>query len=84
MEHATAVTSFARLWAQVDAVELSEPLAQRAGELADSHALRGYDAVHLASAEAILDTGSVMVVSDERLAGAAVSLGIEAVIPTPS
>ena len=84
VEHAKAVSALARLWAEVDAIEVSERIALRAGELADECALRGYDAVHLASAEAILDRGSVMIVSDERLAEAAVSIGIEAVVPTPA
>ena len=53
----------------------------RAGELAERCALRGYDAIHLASAEAILDEGDVMVVSDTRLAEAAASIGIEALVP---
>jgi hypothetical protein len=65
----------------VDGIELTEGLALRAGELAEQCAVRGYDAIHLASAEAILDEGDVMVVSDERLARAAASIGIEAVVP---
>lgn len=76
-----AVTTCERLWAEVDGLELTEQLARRAGELADAHALRGYDAIHLASAEAILDDGDVMVVSDTRLAEAAASIGIEALVP---
>lgn len=63
------------------AADLDEFLALRAGELAEACALLGYDAIHLASAEAILDRGDVMVVSDERLAEAAASIGIEALIP---
>ena len=66
---------------QVDGVDVTEALALRAGELAELCALRGYDAIHLASAEAILDEGDVMIVSDERLAQAAASIGIEALIP---
>lgn len=59
----------------------SERSARRAGELADTWALRGYNAIHLASAEAILDEGDVMVVSDLHLAEAAASIGLEAVVP---
>ena len=69
------------LWHQIDGIVLTEELAARAGELAEFCALRGYDAIHLASAEAILDDGDVMVVSDTRLAGAAASIGIEALVP---
>ena len=69
------------LWHQINGIVLTEELAVRAGELADICALRGYDAIHLASAEAILDAGDVMVVSDTRLAEAAASIGIEALVP---
>jgi predicted nucleic acid-binding protein len=79
-----AVATFERLWAEMEGIELTETLARRAGVLAESHALRGYDAIHLASAEAILDDGDVMVVSDTRLAEAAASIGIEALLPTES
>lgn len=79
--HAEALATFERLWEQMNGLELTESLARRAGELAAAHALRGYDAIHLASAEAILDDGDVMVVSDVRLAQAAASIGIEALVP---
>jgi predicted nucleic acid-binding protein len=68
----------------MEGIALTESLAQRAGVLAEAHSLRGYDAIHLASAEAILDEGDVMVVSDARLAEAAASLGIEALVPADS
>ena len=80
-EHAVAISDLSRLWGEIDGIELTETLAHRAGELAAAFALRGYDAVHLASAEAVLDEGSVMVVSDTRLAEAAATLGIEALVP---
>ena len=76
-----ALETFDRLWAEMDGLELTESLASRAAELAAAYALRGYDAIHLASAEAILDDGDVMVVSDTRLAEAAASIGIEALVP---
>lgn len=79
--HRAAVVELAALWRQIDAIDVTEALARRAGELAELCALRGYDAIHLASAEAILDEGDVMVVSDTRLAEAAASLGLEALIP---
>ena len=80
-EHVGAVSELRALWLEVDGITLTGELAARAGELAEACALRGYDAVHLASAEAILDPGSVMVVSDARLAEAAATIGIEALIP---
>ncbi len=69
------------MWRDLDVIDVIEPLARRAGELAEHCSLRGYDAIHLASAEAILDEGDVMVVSDERLAEAAASIGLAAVVP---
>lgn len=83
-EHAESVARLSELWHEVDGLALVESLALRAGELAEAHALRGYDAIHLASAEAILDDGDVMVVSDTRLAEAAASIGIVALVPAES
>lgn len=81
LQLSAAVEALELLWRGIDGIELTEQLARRAGELADLCSLRGYDAIHLASAEAILDEGDVMVVSDTRLAEAAASLGIEALVP---
>lgn len=83
-EHVAVVAVLEALWGIMASIELTEPLAHRAGELAESHSLRGYDAIHLASAEAILDHGDVMIVADMRLAEAAASLGIDALVPTES
>ena len=80
-QHAEAVGDLERLWREIDGIEVTERLARRAGDLADACGLRGYDAIHLASAEAILDEGDVMVVSDSRLAEAAASIGIDALVP---
>jgi uncharacterized protein len=83
-DYGHAVEVLGGLWAEMDGLVLTEALALRAGELAEVFALRGYDAIHLASAEAILDPGSVMVVSDSRLAESAATLGIEALVPAES
>jgi uncharacterized protein len=65
-----------RLWEEVDQLDLTMIVARRAGELAEQHGLRGYDAVHLASAEAVADTETVFVAADTRLLGAAGALGV--------
>lgn len=83
-EHAAAVRELSDRWSEMTGLVLVEALARRAGELADVCALRGYDAIHLASAEAVLDEGDIMVVSDTRLAEAAASIGIEALVPAES
>jgi hypothetical protein len=72
----SAVASLDRLIPQLDVIEISETLAQRAGNLAEQMALRGYDAVHLAGAEAIGDADTIMVAGDHRLCGAAQRLNL--------
>jgi len=44
------VSTLEDLYAQLRTVTIDEPLARQAGDLAAHHALRGYDAVHLACA----------------------------------
>ena len=55
-------------------VGIDGPLARRAGELAEEYELRGYDAVHLASALA-LDTDTTLVTWDEDLRRAGAQSG---------
>lgn len=57
------------LWRELDIVEITPAVAQSAGHLAEEHALRGYDAVHLAAALHI--RADVMVTADDELLGAA-------------
>jgi uncharacterized protein len=45
-----ALQAFTTDWEHLVRLQLSEPLAARAGVLAWEHGLRGYDSVHLASA----------------------------------
>lgn len=54
-------------WAAAQAVELTEAVTAHAGELAAQHALRGADAVHLASALAIGPGDMLVAVWDQRL-----------------
>ncbi len=69
------------LWAGIDRIEVSELLAARAGDLADEHRLRAYDAVHLASLEHVGDPETVFVSSDRDLLAAARSIGFATVRP---
>jgi uncharacterized protein len=62
-------------WAAVRPVELSPAVEQRAGQLARQHALRGADAVHLASALAIADRDLIVAVWDRRLHAGATAAG---------
>jgi predicted nucleic acid-binding protein len=58
-------------------------LATRAGEIAEQHALRGYDAVHLASALSIEGADMALVTWDRDLARAALRSG-RSVAPPPA
>jgi len=51
-------------------------LARSAGDLAQIHQLRGYDAAHLAAAMAALDSELVLVTGDSDLANAARAQGL--------
>lgn len=71
-----AVRALELLYQQMDIVEISDTVVRRAGTLAESYSLRGYDAVHLASAEALAGKDMVLVAGDGRLCQAATSLGL--------
>lgn len=71
-----AVAELEDLYEQMDIIEVSDDLVRRAGALAEEHSLRGYDAVHLAAAEAIAGDDVVMVAGDGPLCRAAESLGL--------
>ena len=61
------------LWSQLLVVEVTEELAERAGDLAESARLRGYDAMHLAAAQTV--GADVVATADHELARAAAELG---------
>lgn len=70
------VDAFESLYAQLDQMEIDDTLVRRAGNLAEDHGLRGYDAVHLAGAERVNGTDVVLAAGDAALLEAARSLGI--------
>lgn len=72
----TAIDGLDDLYASLDLLEIDDHLVRRAGELAQHHALRGYDAVHLAAAERVRDDTTVMVAGDRDLLAAAGALGM--------
>jgi uncharacterized protein len=63
-------------WAATRPVELTAAVEQQAGQLARAQALRGADAVHLASALAIGDPELVLAVWDRRLHAGARAAGL--------
>lgn len=73
---AQAMAQLVEITADVDHIEVSTPLVERAGALAHVHALRGYDAIHLASATVGLSDAFVLVTGDLRMAQAARDMGL--------
>ena len=72
--HGRARDEFDSLESELPLVGIDAVLARQAGELAEEFALRGYDAVHLASALA-LRTDTTLVSWDEDLRRAAAHSG---------
>jgi len=74
--HHRAVAELDALHGELVIVGVDEALAQRAGEIADERALRGYDAVHLASALALGPGETILATWDRDLSTAAVDAGL--------
>lgn len=74
--------AFAEDWPDMLVLELTDPVARLAGEYADTFALRGYDAVHLASAASLRgESGEPITFAcfDRRLNKAASVLGMQVI-----
>jgi uncharacterized protein len=71
-----AEAAWEEYWAATRPVELTAAVERHAGKLAKLHALRGADAVHLASALAIGDPGLIVAVWDRRLHVGAAAAGL--------
>jgi uncharacterized protein len=76
IRYAEAKSSLESQWRQIDQIEPSEALCRAAGELAERHRLRGYDAVHLASTIEVAAEDIVLATDDRALARAALAEGI--------
>lgn len=63
-------------WPRLSVVEVTDELARHAGDLAERHAPRGFDAIHLAAALTISGDDLVVVTWDRRLWAAAQSEGL--------
>lgn len=74
--HREALTAFEELFGDLVAIGVDEGLAVRAGEHAEDLGLRGYDAVHLATALELGDEEVVLVTWDRDLARAAERVGL--------
>lgn len=71
-----AETAWEEFWAATRAVELTDVVTIRSGQLATRHALRGADAVHLASLLAIGASSTLFAVWDQRLRAGAQAAGV--------
>ncbi len=71
-----AIEGLDGLYDQLDLLEVDDLLVRRAGEFAQLHALRGYDAVHLAAAERVQHGTMVLVAGDRNLCAAAEGIGM--------
>jgi uncharacterized protein len=76
VEHAKALAVFEELQEDLITVGVDSGLARRAGEHAEDLGLRGYDAVHLATAFELGDEEVVLVTWDRDLACAAEQAGL--------
>lgn len=71
-----AVDNFESLHDQLDVIEVTERIIREAGGLAEQLSLRGYDAVHLASARLVDDAEMVLAAGDQSLLVAAQAIGL--------
>ena len=77
--HREALATLARVWTDIDVVEADGEVVERGAALAENLALRGYHAVHAASAEVVNDAGLVAAAGDRQLLDAWQRLGITTV-----
>jgi predicted nucleic acid-binding protein len=80
--HGTAKRAFEALWRQLWLLELREDIVRAAGDLAEQLALKGYDAVHLASAVSASGGDVVLATWDRDLGSAALALGLAVAPPS--
>ena len=78
-----AVERIDELCSELDVIGLDPDLAHSAGDLAEAHGLRGYDAVHLATALSVESDSKLLATWDGDLARAAVAAGCR-VSPPPA
>lgn len=78
-----AEDAWEEFWGATRPVELTPMVERHAGQLAGEHALRGTDAVHLASALAVSDPELLVAVWDRRLHAGVLSSGLAVAPATP-
>jgi uncharacterized protein len=75
-QNAGAKRLWSQMWMALRLVEVSQDVGQHAGDLAEEHALSGFDAIHLASALLVDADGLIVATWDTRLATATIAVGI--------
>ena len=75
LDNTRAKVYWERMWQSVSIVEATRDVAETAGSLAERHQLRGFDAIHLASASAFPPALLIVATWDERLSDAAAAMG---------
>ena len=73
------VREFEEVYDELEALDVADEIVRHAGWLAERYALRGYDAVHLASALEVLGDSDVLVTWDAELADAARVAGLSVI-----
>lgn len=81
---AAAEHAWEEYWSATRPVELTRAVEQSAGQLTARHALRGADAVHLASALAVGQPGIILAAWDRRLRDGAYAAGLTVTPAGPS
>lgn len=79
-EYERALANFANDWTNVIPLDVDHALVRMAGDMAQQYALKGFDAIHLASAVAFqraLDEPVHFSAADERLVAAAAAEGLQ-------
>jgi predicted nucleic acid-binding protein len=78
-EYTHILNTLRQEWGTYLTMDVSEPIITLAGDLTEKHDLRGFDAIHLASALALRDKTQTAVAfscADERLKSAAEAQGL--------
>jgi predicted nucleic acid-binding protein len=80
--HTSYKAALENYWDNLEVITLNLPLIKRAGNLAEIHALRGYDSIHLAAAElvALQNVEVTFACFDKNLNKAANALGIKTLV----
>ncbi|HKN99319.1 MAG TPA: type II toxin-antitoxin system VapC family toxin [Pseudonocardiaceae bacterium] len=75
-QHATALRAFDQVWDAIDVIEVDDRIVRLAADMSFRFGLRGYDAVHCASAATVSDDELVVATGDRTLLDACPAAGL--------